>query len=90
MEIAKRIKNARIEKGWSQRELARRSGIHFNSINAWENNRTKPTKVYIGALEGTLQVTLRPESEYEHVKAEETVSGAIPAIDFEYVTGGGE
>lgn len=73
--------------GWSQRELARRTGIHFNSINAWENGRTTPTKVYITVLEGVLGTSLRPSSECGHERQEEavTLSGS-DVTDIEYVS----
>jgi len=92
MSIGDRIRKAREEKGWSQRELARQTGIHFNSINAWETGKREPTPVYIAVLEGVLQVSLQPHERTEHAKEEpvtaSTEDGTVPAIEFDPTRGG--
>lgn len=86
MSVGERIRKAREEKGWSQRELARRTEIHFNSINAWENGRTTPTKVYVAVLEGALNVSLRPPAEGEREERDEAVTLSSSRVgDVEYV-----
>ena len=37
------IKEARLERGWTQEQAAKRIGIHFVQYNAYENRRSFPT-----------------------------------------------
>lgn len=45
MEIIAILKKLREEKGWSQEDLARELGVSFSTINRWENDKTKPSKM---------------------------------------------
>lgn len=42
MNLGKEIRKRRLALGWSQRELALRSGVHPNSILAYENGQREP------------------------------------------------
>lgn len=44
-DISKRIKAIRLQLGLSQEELAQRLGVSFTSVNRWENEQTKPSKL---------------------------------------------
>ena len=39
------LKSLRKELGLSQEELAQRLGVSFTSVNRWENEQTKPSKL---------------------------------------------
>ena len=41
-EIAKLIRETRQRLGLSQEKFARKLGVSFQSVNRWENGRTKP------------------------------------------------
>jgi transcriptional regulator with XRE-family HTH domain len=43
--MADRIKNERIKRGWTQRELARNCGIGEGQIHKYENNLSEPMAV---------------------------------------------
>lgn len=36
-EIGKALRDERLQRGWSQRELARRAGIHHRTVQYWES-----------------------------------------------------
>lgn len=36
------IKDARLKKSLSQKELAKLLGVRYEAVNSWENNRNKP------------------------------------------------
>lgn len=38
----KRIRKLRDRLGWSQRQLARGAGVHWQTIHDWEHRDTKP------------------------------------------------
>lgn len=40
--LGKRIKEARIKRGLTQRQLAEIIGVKHNSISDWENDKNKP------------------------------------------------
>lgn len=44
-EYAQRIKEVREELNLSQEDLARALGVSFATVNRWENDRTKPSKL---------------------------------------------
>lgn len=44
-DISKRIKSIRLYLGLSQEELAQLLGVSFTSVNRWENEQTKPSKL---------------------------------------------
>jgi DNA-binding transcriptional regulator YiaG len=39
------IRVLRVEKGWSQEELARRVGVSLSTVQRWEANDSKPSKL---------------------------------------------
>lgn len=45
-DYAERIKRLRVEIGLTQQALAERLGVSFATVNRWENNQTKPSKLY--------------------------------------------
>ena len=44
-DLPKLLKSLRKELGLSQEELAQRLGVSFTSVNRWENEQTKPSKL---------------------------------------------
>lgn len=57
-EFAERLVRLRTEKGWSQNDLARRSGISDSSIGKYENNIALPNLQNASALADSLGVSL--------------------------------
>ncbi|MFH1135781.1 MAG: helix-turn-helix transcriptional regulator [Pseudomonadota bacterium] len=43
--FAEKVKEARLQLGLSQEELAHELGVSFSTINRWENNKTVPFKL---------------------------------------------
>lgn len=52
------IKNKRIIKGKSQKELANHLGIRRQSISRWENNQTLPSLEHLYELSEFLEVSM--------------------------------
>ena len=50
MKIGERIKELRIEKGFSQMQLAKVIGVSQKAIDYWERNVNEPKSSYIIAL----------------------------------------
>lgn len=44
MSVGKRIKEARVARGWSQGQLGERAGVSQTGISSWERGRTEPTR----------------------------------------------
>lgn len=44
-DLPKLLKSLRQQLGLSQEELAKRLGVSFTSVNRWENQQTKPSKL---------------------------------------------
>ena len=44
-DLPKLLKSLRQQLGLSQEELAQRLGVSFTSVNRWENQQTKPSKL---------------------------------------------
>jgi putative transcriptional regulator len=44
-DLSKLLKTLRKKIGLSQEELAQRLGVSFTSVNRWENEQTKPSKL---------------------------------------------
>ena len=44
------LRKLRLEKGLEQRELARRLGVHRNTVYEWENDRKGPSRKSIEKL----------------------------------------
>lgn len=51
-----RIKEARIKKGLTQKQLASLIGAKHNSVSDWENNKNKPDPDTIELLMGALEI----------------------------------
>jgi putative transcriptional regulator len=43
--LPKHLKSLRKKLGLSQEELAQKLGVSFTSVNRWENEQTKPSKL---------------------------------------------
>jgi transcriptional regulator with XRE-family HTH domain len=64
MSIASEIKAARAQKGWSQRELARRMKVAPSAVAQWEMDGTRPTvknRVDLSKMFGIPFIKLLPE-----------------------------
>ena len=48
--IAENLKKLRQQKGWSQEDLARELGVSFATVNRWENDKTKPSRLAQGKI----------------------------------------
>lgn len=42
MKLGERIKNARLEKGWTQKELAKEVGVTAQAVSGWEGDKNLP------------------------------------------------
>lgn len=58
MTIGEAIKKARKDKGWTQRQLAAESGIHFVLISLYETGRVFPGVLTLISIADALGVTL--------------------------------
>lgn len=54
--LGEAIRTARVARGWSQSELARRLGVHQATANGWENGRRTPSYEDVRRLEDLLGV----------------------------------
>lgn len=54
-ELAKLVRETRHHLQLSQVEFAARLGVSFQSVNRWENGRTKPLPVALKQIEALLQ-----------------------------------
>lgn len=64
MSIASEIKAARTQKGWTQRELAKRIKVSNSAVAQWELDQTKPTvqnRVDLSKMFGIPFIKLLPE-----------------------------
>ena len=57
MKIGDKIKELRIEKGYSQMQLAKNIGVSQKAIDYWERNVNEPKASYIIALVNNLDVS---------------------------------
>lgn len=55
--LPERIKELRLQRGWSQAELARRLNVTRSSVNAWEMGISAPTTQYVVELAGLFCVS---------------------------------
>ena len=53
--FGKNVRQARIEKGWSQEELADRAGLHRTYISGVERGKRNPTLTVIYKLSSALE-----------------------------------
>lgn len=58
MEIGKKLREARSEKGMTQEALAERLGVSRQTISSWENNRSYPDIVSLITLSGLYGLSL--------------------------------
>lgn len=58
MEFSQIVKNLRLERGWSQQEVADRVGLNKMTISQYENGKRKPSFEMIEALAGIFHVDL--------------------------------
>lgn len=56
MSLGKRIKQARLKKGLTQKQLADLMGVKHNSISDWENDKNKPYAETVELLMGALDI----------------------------------
>jgi phage repressor protein C with HTH and peptisase S24 domain len=80
MILGRRIKQLRLEKNLTQKELAKRSGLHWTSISSYERNLETPSYRTIVKLAEGLRV--EPEALFR----EPDVEASIPV--FNYTEGG--
>lgn len=50
-DIAALVKKVRKQLSLSQEDLARQLGVSFATVNRWENNHVKPSKLAVAQLE---------------------------------------
>lgn len=57
MSLGLRISKLRIERGWSQTQLARKMGTNTKSVKDWENDVSSPSVANVIKLCGIFHVT---------------------------------
>ena len=57
MKIGDKIKELRIEKGFSQMQLAKIIGVSQKAVDYWERNVNEPKASYVIALVKTFELT---------------------------------
>lgn len=57
MKFKDRLKTARVSKGLSQVDLAKKAGIHITNISRYERGENKPTTVVLTKLADVLEVS---------------------------------
>ena len=57
MKIGEKIKELRVEKGYSQVQLAKLIGVSQKAVDYWERNVNEPKASYIIALVKTFEIT---------------------------------
>ena len=65
--VGEKIREARIENGWSQRTLAGLVGCSPPSVLRWERNYSRPLPIYARTLERLLRIEIVPKGEKEPV-----------------------
>jgi DNA-binding XRE family transcriptional regulator len=55
MDFASQVKQVRNELGISQEDLARELHVSFATVNRWENNKTKPSKMALSIFRNFCQ-----------------------------------
>lgn len=60
-DYAERIKRLRVDIGLTQQELSDRLGVSFATVNRWENEQTRPSRVYWKHLQ-QLEMNIAEES----------------------------
>lgn len=65
----KSLRKLRVERGWSQAELGRRSRIHPSDISRFESGRAVPYPVQAEKLAAALGVEIADLSPVQHVLA---------------------
>ena len=68
------IRNERISKGWTQKELAMKLNERLNTIQRIENG-SRPTDELVGKLEKILRITLLVNSDASYEQSLSTTSG---------------
>lgn len=56
--LSYRLKKTRLDKGWTQRALAKAIGSHENLINSYENQKHPPTLIVVLRVCQALGVTI--------------------------------
>lgn len=57
MSFSKRLKIARMEKGFSKSDLANRIGVHYSQIGRYENKGAQPSADVLSKLSNALEVS---------------------------------
>jgi transcriptional regulator with XRE-family HTH domain len=67
MAFSENLRRLRLERFYSQAELARRSGVHALTVTRLENGRTAPSTRTVRALAAALEVSPRDLASPEEV-----------------------
>ena len=57
-QLAKKIRQCRDIKGWTQEQLARNLGVSLNTVQRWESGKTRPSPLAIEKLQEILEDVL--------------------------------
>jgi len=57
-DLAQKIKYCRVNKGWTQEQLARTLGVALNTVQRWEGGKTRPSPLAMEKLNGILRDVL--------------------------------
>lgn len=82
--FGEKIRDARIRKGYTQKDLAKMIGVAHNSISGWENDKNRPDPDSIELLCGVLDVSpnyLLSVSSEEIAPAEKNILNQYRALD---------
>lgn len=84
-DLGRQIRRLRQEKGWSQRQLARRSGVVQQNLSLYERGLTNPRLETLGRLAAALDAEVRIAPRRESASGEEPGQPFSLSLLMEYV-----
>ena len=77
MEIGKKLKNARVQSGMTQENVAEKINVSRQTISNWENEKSYPDIISVIELKGDEKMIEHLEESTDVVKSNQKMIGAI-------------
>ena len=61
-QLARHVRDIRLEMGFTQDQFAVKLGVSFQTVNRWENKKTKPSPLAIQRLQKLLLALIKKKS----------------------------